>query len=71
VRKADNLLPSSADVTESENLNLSEPSGPHRAVMELLYLLLCVKVIYLIDRTDLLKISNFTFGWKGNFKGSV
>jgi hypothetical protein len=35
---ADNLSPSSADVTESGSLNLPEPSGPHRAVMELLYL---------------------------------
>jgi hypothetical protein len=39
---ADNLPPSSADVTESGSLNLPEPSGPHRPVMEtlpLLYLL--------------------------------
>jgi hypothetical protein len=33
VRKADNLPPSSADVTESGSLNLPEPSGPHRPVM--------------------------------------
>jgi hypothetical protein len=38
VRKADNLAPSSADVTESGSLNLPKPSGPHRAVMGLLYL---------------------------------
>jgi hypothetical protein len=34
---ADNLPPSSADVMESGNLNLPEPSGPHRPVMGLLY----------------------------------
>jgi hypothetical protein len=39
VLKADNLPLSSADVTESGSLNLSEPSGPYRAVMGLLYLL--------------------------------
>jgi hypothetical protein len=32
---AGNLPPSSADVTESGNLNLPEPSGPYRAVMGL------------------------------------
>jgi hypothetical protein len=32
---ADNLPPSSADVTESGNLNLPEPSEPHRPVMGL------------------------------------
>jgi hypothetical protein len=37
---ADNLPPSSADGTESGNLNLPEPSGPHRPVMGLIYLLL-------------------------------
>jgi hypothetical protein len=41
VRKAENLPLSSADVTESGSLNLPEPSGPHRAVMGLLYLLSC------------------------------
>jgi hypothetical protein len=40
VRKAENLPPSSADVTEFGNLNLPEPSGPHRPVMEMLYLYL-------------------------------
>jgi hypothetical protein len=34
----DNLPLSSVDVTECGNLNLPEPSGPHRAVMGLLYL---------------------------------
>jgi hypothetical protein len=34
VRKADNLPPSSADVTESGSLNLPEPSEPRRAVGE-------------------------------------
>jgi hypothetical protein len=38
MRKADNLPTSSADVTESEYLNLPEPSGPHRLVTEMLYL---------------------------------
>jgi hypothetical protein len=38
---ADNLPPSSADVTESGSLNLPEHSGPHRPVMGLLYLLTC------------------------------
>jgi hypothetical protein len=37
VHIADNLPPSSADVTESGSLNPLEPSGPHRAVMGLLY----------------------------------
>jgi hypothetical protein len=35
---ADNLPPSSDDVTGSGSLNLPEPSGLHRAVMGLLYL---------------------------------
>jgi hypothetical protein len=35
---ADNLPPSSADVTESGSLNLPEPFGPHRPVMGMLYL---------------------------------
>jgi hypothetical protein len=35
---ADNLPPSSSDVTESGNLNLPEPSGPHRPVTGLIYL---------------------------------
>jgi hypothetical protein len=39
VRKVVNLLPSSADVTESGSLNLPEPSGPHRPVMGLIYLM--------------------------------
>jgi hypothetical protein len=37
---ADNLPLSSADVTESGSLYLPEPSGPHRPVMGLVYLLL-------------------------------
>jgi hypothetical protein len=36
VRKADNLPPSSADVTESGSLNLPDPSGSHRPVMGML-----------------------------------
>jgi hypothetical protein len=39
---ADNLPPSSADVTESGSLDLSESSGPHKAVMGMLYLSLIV-----------------------------
>jgi hypothetical protein len=35
---ADNLPPSSADVTESGSLNFPEPAGPYRPVMGLLYL---------------------------------
>jgi hypothetical protein len=35
---ADNLPPTSADVTVSGILNLPEPSGPHRLVMGMLYL---------------------------------
>jgi hypothetical protein len=38
VCKADNLPDSSADVSESESLNLPEPSGSHMHVMGLLYL---------------------------------
>jgi hypothetical protein len=38
VREDDNLPPSSADVTESESLNLPEPFAPHRPVMGMLYL---------------------------------
>jgi hypothetical protein len=34
---ADNLPPSSADVTESGSLKLPEPCGPQRPVMGLLY----------------------------------
>jgi hypothetical protein len=36
---AENLPPSSTDVTQSGSLNLPEPSGPHRAVMGMLYLI--------------------------------
>jgi hypothetical protein len=36
---ADNLPPSSVDVTESGSLKLPEPTGPHRPVMGLLYIL--------------------------------
>jgi hypothetical protein len=34
---ADNLPPSSVDVTKSGSLNLPEPSGPHRPSMGLFY----------------------------------
>jgi hypothetical protein len=46
VRKADNLPPSSADVTESGTLNLPEPYGPHRPAMGMLYLYLYMYYIY-------------------------
>jgi hypothetical protein len=39
---ADNLPPSSADVTESGSLNNSEPSGTHRPAMGMFYLYLYV-----------------------------
>jgi hypothetical protein len=42
---ADNLPPSSADVTESGSLNLPEPPGHHRPVMGLLYLL-CISYLF-------------------------
>jgi hypothetical protein len=42
---ADNLPLSSADITESGSLNLPEPSGPHRAVMGLLYFTILVYTI--------------------------
>jgi hypothetical protein len=45
---ADNLPPSSADDMESGNLNLPEPSGPHRTVMGLLYLYLYLLDIYIL-----------------------
>jgi hypothetical protein len=45
---ADNLPPSSADVTESGSLNLPEPCAPHRPIMGLLYLyLLHCTLLYL------------------------
>jgi hypothetical protein len=34
---ADNLPPSSDDVTDSGSINLPEPSGPYKPVMGLLY----------------------------------
>jgi hypothetical protein len=40
---ADNLPPSSADVTESGILNLPESSGPRRAVMGMFYLYFVMK----------------------------
>jgi hypothetical protein len=43
VRKADNLRPSSANVTESGSLNLPENSGPHRPVMGMRYIFLLNK----------------------------
>jgi hypothetical protein len=52
---ADNLPPSSADVTESESLNLPELSGPHSPVMGLLYRFLLLPHYYIqFVRTHLL-----------------
>jgi hypothetical protein len=45
----DNLRPSSADITESGSLNLPEPSGPHRPVMGMLYLLIIIIIIIIIQ----------------------
>jgi hypothetical protein len=46
VRKADNLPPSSADVMESGNINLPEPSGPHRPVMGFKKTIISICVTY-------------------------
>jgi hypothetical protein len=53
VRKAENLTPASADVTESGSLNLPEPSEPHRPVMGMhlyiyiyIYIYMCVCVFH-------------------------
>jgi hypothetical protein len=54
VRMADNLPPSSVDVTKSGNLNLPEPSGANTTVMGLLYLF---TVFYLTK----LSITNITY----------
>jgi hypothetical protein len=43
---ADNLPPSSADVTESGSHNLPQPSGPHRPIMGLLYLYIYLYLYY-------------------------
>jgi hypothetical protein len=53
----DSLSPSSADVIESASLNLPEPSGPHRPVMGLLYLLHVLKIIDMKFQGYNLKIS--------------
>jgi hypothetical protein len=49
VRTADNLPPSSADVTESGSLKLPAPSGPHRPVMGLLYLFFYLTLSYCMN----------------------
>jgi hypothetical protein len=77
---ADNLPPSSADVTEFESLNLPEPSGPHRPVMGLLYLIRIEKKriisqnktyiffhrlwLPLHNTKDKREIDEFPFGWE-------
>jgi hypothetical protein len=48
VRKAENLPPSSVDVTDSGSLNLPEHSGPHRPVMGMIYLYIYI-YIYIYD----------------------
>jgi hypothetical protein len=46
---ADNLPPSSADVTESGSINLPGPSAPHRTVFGRLYLYnICLRPFLLI-----------------------
>jgi hypothetical protein len=52
VRKADNLSPSSGDVTEYGSLNLPEPCGPHRAVMGMLYLYILAYLVCGVSMDD-------------------
>jgi hypothetical protein len=47
---ADNLPPSSADVTESGSLNLPKPSGSHRPVMGLLYLFTVYSILRIYEK---------------------
>jgi hypothetical protein len=56
VSKANNLPSSSADVTESGSLNLPEPAGPHRPVMECIFTLCkgCVQC-YLLPHFPILE----------------
>jgi hypothetical protein len=58
---ADNLPPSSADVTESGNLNLPEPSGTHRPVMELLYFTVCHIIRNSTCKQMAIEHSNFVY----------
>jgi hypothetical protein len=58
---ADNLPPSSADFAESGSLNLPEPSGSHRPVMGLLYLLLCILLANLLKACCNIRIRRFKF----------
>jgi hypothetical protein len=51
VRKANNLPPSSADVTESGSLNLPEPAGLHRPVTRMLYHM-CIPLNSSVRYTD-------------------
>jgi hypothetical protein len=48
VHKADNLPPSSADVTESGSLNLPETSGSHRPVREILFPHLLFEILFYV-----------------------
>jgi hypothetical protein len=64
MRKADNLPPSGAVVTESGSLNLPEPSVPHRPVMGLLYLLHNVKLRILTVKCDMLSHFNISVNFR-------
>jgi hypothetical protein len=65
---ADNLPPSSADVTESGSLNLPEPSGPHRPVMGLIYLLQRdVMILRVFEHGDTERIRIDEGGRQGGF----
>jgi hypothetical protein len=56
---ADNLLPSSADVTESGSLKFPELSGPHRPVMEYFTLQMTDLFIYSLgDRPAVVQLNN-------------
>jgi hypothetical protein len=44
VCKADNLPPTSADVTESVSLNLPEPSGPVMGMLYVSYIYILLKI---------------------------
>jgi hypothetical protein len=65
--KADNPLPSSADVTYSGSLNLSEHCGPHRAVMGILKLFIqSFQFEYTTLYIDSLNTRTMMY-WEGHF----
>jgi hypothetical protein len=65
---AENLSPSSADVTESGNLTLPETSGPHRLVMGMLYLFIWFSEIVRVVTTE--KFSRFVLCMRSVFIGA-